>query len=138
YAKTPSATKWPHSAAIVAPQANSTRRMSWLRAATTRAATVPRANGIPRLNALSVDKTSTSSASNRPIATVSGFPRRRREAMKIVLFGASGMVGSRIAGELEERGHDVTVASRSTGTDVTDPAAVASTAADADVVVSAV
>jgi putative NADH-flavin reductase len=58
--------------------------------------------------------------------------------MKIVLFGASGMVGSRIAGELEERGHDVTVASRSTGTDVTDPAAVASTAADADAVVSAV
>jgi putative NADH-flavin reductase len=58
--------------------------------------------------------------------------------MKIVLFGASGMVGSRIAGELAERGHDVTAASRSTGADVTDPAAIASTAADADAIVSAV
>lgn len=58
--------------------------------------------------------------------------------MKIVLFGATGMVGSRIARELKQRGHEVTTATRSTGADVTDPAAVASVAAGADVLISAV
>jgi putative NADH-flavin reductase len=58
--------------------------------------------------------------------------------MKIVLFGPGGMVGSRIATELEQRGHDVTGASRASGADVTDPDSVAGVAAGADAVVSAV
>ena len=58
--------------------------------------------------------------------------------MKIVVFGSTGMIGSRIATELEQRGHEVIGASRATGTDITDPASVASTAAGADAVVSAV
>jgi putative NADH-flavin reductase len=58
--------------------------------------------------------------------------------MKIVVFGSTGMIGSRIAAELERRGHEVIGASRATGTDITDPASVASTAAGADAVVSAV
>jgi uncharacterized protein len=58
--------------------------------------------------------------------------------MKITLFGSTGMIGSRIATELEQRGHDVTGASRATGTDITDPASVAATVAGADAAVSAV
>jgi putative NADH-flavin reductase len=58
--------------------------------------------------------------------------------MKIVLFGPGGMVGSRIATELEQRGHDVTGASRASGADVTAPDSVAAVAAGADAVVSAV
>jgi putative NADH-flavin reductase len=58
--------------------------------------------------------------------------------MRIVLFGASGMIGSRIDSELEERGHDVVVASRSSGVDATDPAAVAAASAGADAIVLAV
>ncbi len=58
--------------------------------------------------------------------------------MKIVVFGSTGMIGSRIATELEQRGHEVLGASRATGTDMTDPASVASTATGADAVVSAV
>ena len=58
--------------------------------------------------------------------------------MKIVVFGPTGMVGSRIVAELEQRGHEVVGASRSGGTDVTDPDSVASAAAGADAVVCAV
>jgi hypothetical protein len=58
--------------------------------------------------------------------------------MKIVLFGATGMIGSRIAHELEQRGHDVVAASRSTGVDATDPTAVAAASTGADAVVSAI
>ena len=58
--------------------------------------------------------------------------------MKIVVFGATGMIGTRIAAELEQRGHAVTAATRATGADVTDPQSVASVAAGADAVVSAV
>jgi putative NADH-flavin reductase len=58
--------------------------------------------------------------------------------MRIVLFGASGMIGSRIAFELEERGHDVVGASRSSGVDATDPAAVAAASAGANAIVLAV
>jgi uncharacterized protein len=32
--------------------------------------------------------------------------------MKIVVFGATGMIGTRIAAELEQRGHAVTAATR--------------------------
>ena len=58
--------------------------------------------------------------------------------MKIVLFGSGGMIGSRIAAELEQRGHVLTGASRSTGADITDPASVARIATGADAIVSAI
>jgi hypothetical protein len=70
---------------------------------------------------------------------------------KIVLFGASGMIGSRALAEALARGHEVTAVVRDpakvTAThpdlavvagDVTDPATVARLAEGADVVVSAV
>jgi putative NADH-flavin reductase len=58
--------------------------------------------------------------------------------MKIVVFGSTGMIGSRIATELEQRGHEVIGASRATGADITDPASVAAAVIGADAVVSAV
>ena len=58
--------------------------------------------------------------------------------MKIVLFGSTGMIGSRIATELDRRGHEVIGASRATGTDITDPASVADAVTGADAVVCAV
>jgi len=70
---------------------------------------------------------------------------------KIVLFGASGMIGSRALTEALERGHEVTAVVRDPAKvttshpnlavvagDVTDPATVARLAEGADVVVSAV
>ncbi|MDT0185596.1 NAD(P)H-binding protein [Microbacterium sp. ARD31] len=57
--------------------------------------------------------------------------------MKIAVFGATGMVGSRIAGEAEARGHEVTALSRSTGADMADAATVHEAAASHDVIVSA-
>ena len=57
--------------------------------------------------------------------------------MKIALFGATGMVGSRIAAEATARGHQVTTLSRSTGADLADAGSVRRAAADHDVVVSA-
>src|SRR5579875_2850462 len=58
--------------------------------------------------------------------------------MKIVLFGPNGMIGSRIAAELSERGHEVVGVSRSSGTDITDPAQVAAAVQGADAVVCAI
>jgi len=58
--------------------------------------------------------------------------------MKVVLFGSTGTIGSRIARELEQRGHEVTGATRSLGVDATDPDAVAAAVAGADAVVSSV
>ncbi|WP_416966695.1 NAD(P)-dependent oxidoreductase [Streptomyces sp. 4F14] len=62
--------------------------------------------------------------------------------MKILLIGATGMIGSRIAAEARARGHEVTPASRSgkdgIALDVTDPAAVTAAAAGHDAVVSAI
>ena len=58
--------------------------------------------------------------------------------MKIVLFGATGMIGSDIAAELDQRGHEVTRVDRSTGADVTSPESVAAVAAGADAIISAV
>jgi uncharacterized protein len=58
--------------------------------------------------------------------------------MKITLFGAGGMIGSRVATELGRRGHQVTKATRSAGIDVTDPQQVAQAANGADAVISAV
>jgi uncharacterized protein len=58
--------------------------------------------------------------------------------MNIVVFGPTGMIGSRIVAELSARGHDVVGAGRSTGADVTSVASVAEVTAGADAVVSAV
>jgi putative NADH-flavin reductase len=58
--------------------------------------------------------------------------------MRITVFGATGMIGSRIAAELRERGHDVVGASRATGADVSDPASVAATASSSDAIVAAI
>jgi len=67
--------------------------------------------------------------------------------MKLVLFGATGMVGSRIATEASARGHQVLAVSRSgqspvpgvtaTAADATDPDKVAQLARGADAVASA-
>ncbi|MEU8590884.1 NAD(P)H-binding protein [Streptomyces sp. NPDC048664] len=67
--------------------------------------------------------------------------------MRIVLFGATGMVGRRIAAEAVRRGHRVTTVSRSgqspvpgvtaAAADASDPAGVAALVAGADAVVSA-
>jgi len=58
--------------------------------------------------------------------------------MKIVLFGPTGMIGSRIATELTGRGHEVLGVSRAGGTDITDPAQVAAAVTGADAVVCAI
>jgi putative NADH-flavin reductase len=58
--------------------------------------------------------------------------------MRIVVFGPTGMVGSRIAAELSARGHEVIGASRSTGTDIADPTTVAAALSGADGAVCAV
>ena len=57
--------------------------------------------------------------------------------MKIVVLGPTGMIGSCIVTELTARGHEVIGASRASGTDVTDPAAVRAAVSGADAVVSA-
>ncbi|CUR61076.1 NAD-dependent epimerase/dehydratase [metagenome] len=57
--------------------------------------------------------------------------------MKIAVFGATGMVGSRIAHEAESRGHEVTALSRSTGADMADAEIVRQVGDTHDVVVSA-
>jgi len=58
--------------------------------------------------------------------------------VNIVVLGSTGMIGSRVLSELERRGHDARGASRSSGTDVTDPASVAAAVAGAESVVCAV
>jgi putative NADH-flavin reductase len=58
--------------------------------------------------------------------------------MRIVVFGATGMIGSRITDELKRRGHEVTGASRGNGVDITDIDAVADTTTGTDAVVNAV
>ncbi|WP_228973108.1 NAD(P)-dependent oxidoreductase [Streptomyces sp. DH12] len=60
--------------------------------------------------------------------------------MKIALFGATGMVGSRMAAEAVRRGHDVVAVSRSGGSPVEAPGvtAVAADARSAEAVAAAV
>jgi putative NADH-flavin reductase len=62
----------------------------------------------------------------------------RENAMKIVVLGATGMIGSRIAAELAERAYEVVAASRASSVDATDPESVAATVRGADAVVCAV
>src|SRR5260370_19465620 len=69
--------------------------------------------------------------------------------MKVVLFGASGMIGSRVLTELVRRGHTVTAVVRNPERvkaepgvnvvqgDINDPAAVASAAKAGDAAISA-
>jgi uncharacterized protein len=64
--------------------------------------------------------------------------RAREDAVKIIVFGPKGMIGSRIVTELEQRGHEVSGISRASGIDATNPAAVAESVAGADAVISAV
>ncbi len=83
---------------------------------------------------------------------VNGDAARRSEkvpAMKITLYGASGMIGSRILDEALRRGHTVTAVVRDTSKiaarpnvtmvagDATDAASVAATAAGSDIAISA-
>lgn len=58
--------------------------------------------------------------------------------MKLIVFGATGLLGSRVADEAERRGHAVTRVSRSSGVDATDPGSVARAAAGHDAALSAV
>ncbi len=58
--------------------------------------------------------------------------------MRIVVFGPTGMIGSRIVAELTARGHEVTGASRSSGIDINDADAVAAAVSGADAVVCAI
>jgi putative NADH-flavin reductase len=58
--------------------------------------------------------------------------------MRIVVFGPTGMIGSRIVTELESRGHEVIGVSRASGVDVTDASAVGDAVRGSDGVVSAV
>src|SRR5207248_9732121 len=58
--------------------------------------------------------------------------------MRITVFGATGMIGSRVAAELRERGHDVVGVSRASGADVSDPASVAATASGSNAIVAAI
>ncbi|MEV0378742.1 NAD(P)-dependent oxidoreductase [Nonomuraea sp. NPDC050643] len=58
--------------------------------------------------------------------------------MKILLFGATGMVGQRIAAELSSRGHDVTGVSRRGGPVKGDVRDTATLAEGHDVVISAI
>jgi uncharacterized protein len=69
--------------------------------------------------------------------------------MRVLLFGASGAIGTAIAGELVGRGHEVVAASRSgsasedlglpaVSADATDAASVAAAASGVDAIVSAI
>jgi putative NADH-flavin reductase len=58
--------------------------------------------------------------------------------LKIVVFGPTGMIGTRIVAELEHRGHEVIGASRASGVQITDPDAVAAITSGADGAVCAV
>ena len=57
--------------------------------------------------------------------------------MKVLVLGASGLVGSRLVDEARRRGHEVTAGTREL-VDATDPDSVAEAAVGHDVVVSAV
>jgi uncharacterized protein len=57
--------------------------------------------------------------------------------MRITVFGATGAVGREVVAEARARGHEVRAASRSTGVDATDVAAVTRLSADQDLVISA-
>jgi uncharacterized protein YbjT (DUF2867 family) len=55
--------------------------------------------------------------------------------MKITVIGGNGMIGKKLVGDLQDRGHDVVAASRSTGIDVLTGEGLAEAFHGADVVV---
>jgi uncharacterized protein len=63
---------------------------------------------------------------------------QEERTLKIVVFGPTGMIGTRIVAELEHRGHQVIGASRASGVQITDPDAVAGITPGADAAVCAV
>jgi putative NADH-flavin reductase len=90
-------------------------------------------------------------AAARPASAKAPAAKGGRKALRVVLFGAGGMVGSRIAKEALARGHHVVAVQRNPGGldldgrhvmtvsgDATDPASVAELARGADIVASAV
>src|SRR6266567_4780235 len=91
----------------------------------------------------------TRTARKTSLGTLQPHLRFRRSTMKVVLFGATGMIGSRILAELVRRGHSVTAVARhpeevnaAKGVkpvqgDVTDKASVAASAQGADAAISA-
>jgi len=58
--------------------------------------------------------------------------------MKIAVIGASGTIGSKIAAELEKRGHEVVPISRSHGVDVSSLADLSAALTGVDVVIDAI
>jgi putative NADH-flavin reductase len=83
------------------------------------------------------------------LAAAQSPPAQKAKSLKIVLVGASGMIGSRVLAEASSRGHEVTAAARrperiATGPGITpvkldasDAAALTALAKDADVIVLA-
>jgi putative NADH-flavin reductase len=95
------------------------------------------------------DRSATTKLSKPGQTAAAGQPGKK--ALRVVLFGAGGMVGSRIAKEALARGHEVVAVQRNPGGldldgrhlltvtgDATDPASVATLARGADAIVSAV
>ena len=58
--------------------------------------------------------------------------------MKIAVIGATGTIGSKIAAELEKRGHEVVPISRSHGVDVSSLADLSAALTGVDVVIDAI
>ena len=116
-----------------------------------RKAKAPARRSKPAKKARSPAKSASRKAATRPGAGPAAKGKAKGKGLRVVLFGAGGMVGSRIAKEALSRGHHVVAVQRNPGGldldgrhlmtvsgDATDPASVATLAKGADAVVSAV
>ncbi|MFA5944301.1 MAG: NAD(P)H-binding protein [Candidatus Thermoplasmatota archaeon] len=105
----------------------------------------------PRKAATRSAKSAPRQAAARPVTKRPAPAAKAGKKLRVVLFGAGGMVGSRIAKEAVSRGHHLVAVQRNPGGldldgrhiltvsgDATDPASVAALAKGADAVVSAV
>ena len=105
----------------------------------------------PARKAKSAQSASRKAAARPGPQRTAGTAAAGKKGLRIVLFGAGGMVGTRIAKEALARGHDVVAVQRNPGGldldgrhlmtvtgDATDPTSVAALAKGADAVVSAV